>query len=149
MASSVFSYRDDPEVPDFPDDKPLIVFDGVCVLCSASAQYVLRHDPQGRFRLTAAQSPIGQALYRHLGLSPTSYDTFLLVEGGRAFFKSDAALRVAGQLGPPWSLAGILRVLPGFARDAVYDVVARNRYRIFGRRETCFRPTAGQARRFL
>ena len=65
MTSPAFSYRDDPAVPAFPDDRPLIVFDGVCVLCSASARFVLRHDEAGRFRLTAAQSSVGQALYRH------------------------------------------------------------------------------------
>ncbi len=149
MASRVFSYRDDPAVPAFPDDKPLVVFDGLCVLCSASARFVLRHDAAGRYRLTAAQSAVGQALYRHLGLSPDNYDTFLLVEDGRAFVKSDAALRVAGRLGLPWSLASVLRVLPAPWRDAVYDVVARNRYRIFGRRNVCFLPAAEHADRFL
>lgn len=149
MTSPVPSYRDDPRVPRFPDDKPLVVFDGVCVLCSASARFVVGHDPRGRFRLTAAQSPLGQALYRHLGLSPTSYDTFLLVEGGQAFVKSDAALRVAARLGLPWSLAAALRIVPRPLRDAAYDLVARNRYRIFGRRDTCFLPGPGEAGRFL
>jgi predicted DCC family thiol-disulfide oxidoreductase YuxK len=149
MTSPALSYRDDPDVPAFPDDKPLIVFDGVCVLCSASARFVLSHDEAGRFRLTAAQSPLGQALYRHLGLSPTDYDTFLLVEDGHVWFKSDAALRVAGRLGLPWSLAGLLGIVPRAARDAAYDLVARNRYRVFGRRETCFLPTADHAERFL
>ena len=149
MTLPAFSYRDDPGVPAFPDDKPLIVFDGVCVLCSASARFVLRNDDSGHFRLTAAQSPVGQALYRHVGLSPTDYDTFLLVEDGRALFKSDAALRVARRLGLPWSLVGLLGIVPRAARDAVYDLVARNRYRVFGRRETCFLPTADHADRFL
>ena len=149
MAAPVFSYRDDPGVPAFPDDRPLIVFDGVCVLCSASARFVVRHDAAGRFRLAAAQSPVGQGLYRHFGLSPTDYDTFLLVEDGRAFLKSDAALRVAGRLGLPWSLARVLRIAPRGLRDAAYDVVARNRYRIFGRRDACFLPAADQAWRFL
>ena len=145
----VFSYRDDPDVPAFPDDRPLIVFDGVCVLCSASARFVMGHDEAGRFRLTAAQSPLGQALYRHFGLSPTALDTFLLIEDGRAWFKADAALRVARRLGPPWSLAAIIQILPRALRDAAYDLVARNRYRVFGRRDTCFLPNADQAGRFL
>ena len=147
--TALFSYRSDPAVPDFPDDKPLIVFDGVCVLCSASARFVLRHDREGQFRLAAAQSPVGQALYRHFGLSPTRYDTFLLVEEGRAWFKSDAALRVVRRFRKPWSLAGLLHVVPGALRDGAYDVVAQNRYRLFGRRETCFLPSAEQAGRFL
>ena len=149
MTLPVFSYRDDPGVPAFPDDKPLIVFDGVCVLCSASARFVLRHDKASLFRLTAAQSPVGQGLYRHFGLSPTDYDTFLLVEDGRAWLKSDAALRVVRRMGLPWSLAALFRIVPAPLRDATYDLVARNRYRVFGRRETCFIPSAGDAQRFV
>ncbi len=149
MTLPVFSYRDDSGVPAFPDDKPLIVFDGVCVLCSASARFVLRHDRTRRFRLTAAQSPVGQGLYRHFGLSPNDYDTFLLVEDGRAWLKSDAALRVVRRMGLPWSLAALFRIVPASLRDAAYDLIARNRYRVFGRRETCFIPSDGDAQRFL
>lgn len=149
MTPPVFSYRSDPAVPPFPDDKPLIVLDGVCVLCSASARFVSRHDAAGRFRLTAAQSPLGQALYRHFRLSPSDLGTFLLVESGRAWFKSDAALHIVRRLGWPWSLVGLLRVLPRPLRDAAYDLVAKNRYRVFGRRDTCFIPTPDQAERFL
>lgn len=149
MTRPAFSYRADPAVPAFPDDKPLIVFDGLCVLCSSSARFVLRHDRHGRFRLTAAQSTIGQALYRHLGLSQADLDTFLLIEDGQAWFKSDAALRVAVRLGPPWSIAALLRVMPPRLRDAAYDVIARNRYRIFGRRQTCFLPEPRDAARVL
>ncbi len=144
-----YSYRDDPVVPPFADDKPLIVFDGVCVLCSSSAQFVMRHDPAGQFRLTAAQSPLGQGLYRHYGLDPTTFDTILLIEDGRLFQRSDAALRVAKRLRWPWAAASLLALAPRAARDSVYDLVARSRYRIFGQREACFVPTREQAGRFV
>ncbi len=144
-----YSYRDDPSVPAFPDDKPLIVFDGICVLCSASARFVMRHDPAGAFRLTAAQSPVRQALYGHYGLDPADYDTFLVLEGGRAFLKSEAALHVAAGLGWPRAAASIPRALPAALRDAAYDAVARTRYRVFGRRPTCFVARPDQAGRFV
>lgn len=149
MTSPAFSYRADPDVPAFPNDKPLIVVDGVCVLWSASARSVLSHGEADRFRPTAAQSPVGQALYLDMGLSPTDYDIFSLVEDGRVWANSDAALLVAGRLGLPWWLAGLLGVVPLAARDAADAIVARNRHRVFSRRETCSLPTADHAERFL
>ena len=109
----------------------------------------MRHDPAGLFRLTAAQSRAGQALYRRFGLDPDALDTVLLVENGAAFVRSDAALRIAARLGWPWAAASVLRCLPRRIRDLVYDAVARNRYRIFGRRPACFVPRPDQADRFV
>src|SRR5262245_55564829 len=102
-----YSYRDDPAVPHFADDKPLIIFDGLCALCSGSAQFVLRHDAPGAFRLLAAQSPLGQALYTHYRLDPTDYETMILIADGVAWFKSEAAIRIAQGLGLPWSRAAL------------------------------------------
>ena len=144
-----YSYRDDPGVPAFPDDRPLIVFDGHCGFCSGWARFVLKHDRRGRFRLLTAQSPLGQALYRHFGLETRDYETNILIDGGRAYFKSEASIRMAEGMGLPWSLAGVARVLPSSLRDALYGVVARNRLRIAGRTEACMVPTPDQAGRFL
>jgi predicted DCC family thiol-disulfide oxidoreductase YuxK len=144
-----YSYRLDPAVPQFADDKPVIIFDGLCVLCSASAQFVLRHDAAGAFRLLAAQSPLGQALYRHYGLDPVDYETMILIEGGAAYLKSEAAIRIACGLGLPWSLAAAFRIVPRRLRDAVYLWVARHRIRWFGARAICYRPDAKFAGRFL
>lgn len=144
-----YSYRDDPAVPAFPDDRPVFAFDGFCALCSASARFVIAHDPQARFRLLPAQSPLGQALYRHYGLDPVTLDSVILIVEGRAHLRSEAAIRVASALGWPWRLAGVLRLLPLPVRDALYDLVARNRFRLFGRRDTCHRPTPDQTARFL
>jgi predicted DCC family thiol-disulfide oxidoreductase YuxK len=144
-----YSYRADPAVPPFADDKPIIIFDGYCALCSGWAEFVLRHDAQGIFRLLPAQSPLGLALYRHYGLDPANYETMILIADGVAWLKSEAALRIAKRLGLPWSLAVVARVLPLGWRDRLYDVVARNRLRWFGSRTTCYRPEPGFADRFL
>ena len=144
-----YSYRDDPAVPAFPDERPVIVFDGHCGFCSGWARFVLRHDRKRRLRLLTAQSALGQALYRHYGLDPEDYETNMLIEDGRAWFRSEASIRMAERLGPPWALAGALRVLPRGLRDRLYGVVARNRLHIAGRTEVCMRPDPGDAERFL
>jgi predicted DCC family thiol-disulfide oxidoreductase YuxK len=144
-----YSYRHDPAVPQFLDDRPIIIFDGYCALCSGWADFVLRHDRRRRFRLLPAQSPLGHALYVHYGLDPTNYETHVLIAGGVAYFKSDAALRMAAGLGFPWSAAEALRILPARLRDAFYDRVAGNRFRLYGRRDTCYVPTSEDRDRFL
>jgi len=148
-ARAPYSYREDPGVPDFDDDRPVIVFDGHCVFCSGWAGFVLRHDRAGRYRLLRAQSPLGQALYRHYGLDPVDYRTNILLAEGRVWLKSEGTIRMAEGLGLPWSLAGVLRVLPRRLRDSAYEFVARNRFRIAGRQEVCYVPPAGMCDRFL
>jgi predicted DCC family thiol-disulfide oxidoreductase YuxK len=143
------SYRDDPAVPHFADDRPIIIFDGLCALCSGSAAFVLRHDASGAFRLLAAQSSLGHALYAHYGLDPTDYETMILVADGIAWFKSEAAIRIAQGLGLPWSLAVLVRIVPRAWRDALYVWVARNRLRWFGVRAVCYRGEPKFAERFL
>lgn len=144
-----FSYRADSAVPRFPDDRPIIIFDGNCVLCSRWAQFVLRWDTTRRFRLLAAQMPLGAALYRHYGLDPVDYETNVLLEDGRAWFKSEGSIRMFERLGFPWNAVIIMRLLPRGVRDRLYDVVARNRFRWFGTRATCFLPDPADADRFL
>jgi predicted DCC family thiol-disulfide oxidoreductase YuxK len=130
-------------------DKPLIVFDGMCVLCSANARFVLRHDRRRRFRLTTAQGPLGEALYRHFGLSTGDYETMLVVDKGRLLTESEAAIAIARGLGWPWKAAAAARIVPRRVRDALYRLVARNRFRLFGRRETCWAPSPADADRIL
>ncbi|HSC17192.1 MAG TPA: DCC1-like thiol-disulfide oxidoreductase family protein, partial [Gammaproteobacteria bacterium] len=121
--SPAYSYRADPTVPPFPDDKPVIVFDGKCVLCSRWARFVMRHDRDKRFRLLAAQTPLGTALYVHYGLDPLDYETNVLLEGGRAWLKSEGTIRMFERLGFPWSVAAAFRVVPRALRDKLYNVV--------------------------
>jgi predicted DCC family thiol-disulfide oxidoreductase YuxK len=144
-----YSYRRDAAVPAFPDDKPLIVFDGECVFCSAWVQFALKHDKDKRYRFLAAQSPLGAALYRHYGLDARDYETNILIEDGRAFFKSEGSIRMVAGLGAPWSALRILRLLPHGLADRLYEFVARNRLRIAGRRTTCFVPSPEQRNRFI
>lgn len=144
-----YSYRSDPAVPGFPDDKPVIVFDGYCALCSGWAAFVLRHDKAGKYRLLRAQSELGRALYVHYGLDPENYETNILIADGRAFVKSEATIRMAEGLSFPWSLMGLFRIVPRALRDAVYAIVARNRLRWFGTRATCYAPDPENIGRFL
>jgi predicted DCC family thiol-disulfide oxidoreductase YuxK len=144
-----YSYRSDPRVPAFPDDRPILIFDGHCVLCSHWVERVLRYDRAGRYRLLSAQSALGYALYVHYGLDPENYETNILLIDGVALFKAEGSIRVAVGLGLPWSLAGILRVLPRRLADALYEWLARNRFRLFGRRETCYLPRRVDQDRFI
>lgn len=144
-----FSYRDDPSVPGFDDSRPIIIFDGHCVFCAGWARFVLKHDRQMRYRLVIAQTPLGEALYRHYGLDTRDYETNLLIERGRAYSKSEATIRMLTGLGAPWSLASVLRVIPLVLRDAVYGFIARHRFKIAGRRDSCYLPTAKERARFL
>jgi predicted DCC family thiol-disulfide oxidoreductase YuxK len=144
-----YSYRHDPGVPHFSDDRPVVIFDGYCAMCSGWARFVLRHDRRDAYRLLPAQSDLGRALYVHYGLDPLNFETNILLEAGAASFKSEASLRIAEGLGFPWSLATIFRILPRDLRDRFYDVLARNRLRIFGKRQLCYVSDPRYADRFL
>jgi predicted DCC family thiol-disulfide oxidoreductase YuxK len=149
MHSEKSSYRMDPSVPDFPDGDAILFFDGVCVLCSGFVQFILHRDTRKRLRFCAAQSPLGQAIYRHYGLETRKFETNILLSGGTAFFKSDAFIESMSILGGWCRLAVVMRLCPGFIRDRVYDPIARNRYAWFGERSECFVPRREQADRFL
>ncbi len=144
-----FSYRDDPSVPDFSDDRPIIIFDGYCVLCSGFARFVTRHDRRAVLRLMAVQTPLGRALFRHFDLDPINFETNVLLENGRAWFKSAGTVRMFEHLGLPWSTAKVLRVVPPSVLDRLYDVVARNRLRWFGTQSECFLADPAHHDRFL
>ncbi len=138
MTSDPYSYRLDPNVPKFPDDRPVIVYDGFCALCSGWARFVLRHDRRAKYRLLSAQSQLGRALYIHYGLDPGDYETNMLIEEGIVWVKSEACIRMAEGLGAPWSLVICLRILPRSVRDRIYESIARNRMRFMGRRQACY-----------
>jgi predicted DCC family thiol-disulfide oxidoreductase YuxK len=144
-----YSYRSDPAVGPFPDDRPLMIYDGFCGLCSRAVQFVLRHDKRGQFRFLPAQSELGTALYRHYGLDAESYETFIVLANGIPSFASDAALDLLPWLGPPWSLGRIGRLVPRGLRDQFYFWIARNRMRFFGRSEACHLPAPEHRDRFL
>jgi predicted DCC family thiol-disulfide oxidoreductase YuxK len=143
------SYRTDPGVPVFPDDKALVVFDGVCVLCSGFAKFILERDRAFAFRLTTAQSALGQALYRHYGLDAQEYETNLVIADGRAYGKLDSVAVTGTHLGGSWRALALLRLVPRPLADWLYDRVARNRYALFGRTDRCMIPPPEWRERFI
>jgi predicted DCC family thiol-disulfide oxidoreductase YuxK len=145
VVAKAHSYRDDATVPRFDDARPIVVFDGVCVLCSSSIDFILRHDREAAFRFLVAQSTLGQALYRHYGLPAENFDTVLVIEDGRLHTRLDAVAAVLRRLPMPWPLMGFVRFLPDF----FYDLIARRRYRLFGKRDACLMPTPDLRARFL
>jgi predicted DCC family thiol-disulfide oxidoreductase YuxK len=126
----------------------LIVFDGVCVFCSSWVRFVIARDPAMRFRFTPVQSVYGSALAAQLGISVEAPETNAVVFADRAYFKSDAALEVLSRL-PGWRWMRALRCTPRLLRDGLYDWIARRRYRLFGRHDSCMVPTPELSRRFL
>ena len=124
----------------WPDDD-VILYDGVCVFCSRWVRFVAARDVNRQFRFTAIQSGYGARLAQAFGIDPDDPDTNAVVHGGVAYFKSDAALTVLGLL-RGWSWVRVLFAVPKPLRDALYNLVARNRYRIFGKYEACFVPDA-------
>jgi predicted DCC family thiol-disulfide oxidoreductase YuxK len=148
-ATEPFSYRNDPTIPRFPDDRPIIIYDGKCRLCSGFVRFVLRYDKNDCFRFIAAQLPLGAALYRHYELDPIDYETNILLDQGRPWLKSEGSIRMFERLGFPWSVLAVGRLLPLSLRDRLYNTVARNRLRWFGARKTCFLLDSEQAQKFL
>jgi predicted DCC family thiol-disulfide oxidoreductase YuxK len=120
----------------WPDDR-VILYDGVCIFCSRWVRFVATRDTAQQFRFTAIQSDYGRRLAETFGIDATSPDTNAVVLNGEALFKSDAALAVISSL-PRWRWVRVLGIVPKPLRDAIYNVVARNRYRIFGTYDTCY-----------
>jgi|SRR5262245_13668518 len=144
-----YSYRNDPAVPAFADDKALLVFDGVCVLCSGLARFILKRDKHLAFRFATAQSPLGQALFRHYGLDAKELETNLVLVDGMPCAKLDTVAAVGAQLGGAWRALGLVRLLPRPLADWLYDRVARSRYALFGRTERCMVPSPEWRNRFI
>jgi predicted DCC family thiol-disulfide oxidoreductase YuxK len=130
-------------------EPPVLIFDGVCNICSFGVRKVLEHDRDGIFRFAFAQGPIGRALKKQYGLTPGDLENVALVADGRCYVKSTAALKVLDQLPGPLRLMRVFWLMPRPIRDFFYSMVARNRYRLFGKRDTCLVPTPGQRGRFL
>ncbi|HEU4884873.1 MAG TPA: thiol-disulfide oxidoreductase DCC family protein [Longimicrobium sp.] len=128
---------------------PIVLYDGVCGLCDRSVQLILRNDRRGRFRFAALQSAAGRALLEKFGLSPEALDSVVLVEGERAWRRSRAALRIARRMDAPWPLLWPLMIVPRPVADFFYNLLARNRYRFFGKLDACMIPPPEVRARFL
>jgi predicted DCC family thiol-disulfide oxidoreductase YuxK len=131
----------------WPDDD-VILYDGVCIFCSRWVRFVIARDTTRRFRFTPIQSDYGTRLAKTFGIDPEDPDTNAVIHGGIAWMKSDAALTVLSHL-PGWGWTRVLFAVPKPLRDAAYSLIARNRYKIFGKYETCFVPDADMRARVL
>ena len=128
----------------------VIVFDGVCMLCSRWVDFVLRRDPHGRYKFAAMQTASGRALLFEHGIDPDDPLSFLLLEDKKGYTDTDAIVRILRGFGQGWKFIALLvSIVPRFVRDPLYRWIARNRYRMFGRRAACRVPTADIADRFL
>lgn len=131
-------------------ETPIVVYDAVCVLCCAGLRWILRHDKKSHWRFLAMQSQRGTAALTDAGISALAPTSFLVRYGGKSYIESDACLIIACDVGGIYaSLAAVGRLLPKAIRDAAYRLVARNRYRWFGRRQSCYVPTADESHRYL
>ncbi len=139
----------DPSVHEWTKHKRLILFDGVCNWCNASVSLTIAHDPAGQFKFGTLQSEQAQRILHDLNLPAHDYQTFLLLEEGRVYTKSAAALRVIRQLSKWWPLYYLCVLVPAPLRDVVYDFVARHRYGWMGRRAICRVPTQAERDRFV
>ncbi|WP_076792454.1 thiol-disulfide oxidoreductase DCC family protein [Chlorobium sp. KB01] len=127
----------------------IVIFDGVCNLCEFSVNFIFEHDTVGHFSFTPAQSPPGASLLKHFGINTSRLDTVVLVRGDRAFTRSAAAIEIASRLDMPWNLLTLFQAVPEFLRDVIYDLIAQNRYQLFGKKDQCMLPSEGLRRRFL
>ena len=127
----------------------VVLFDGVCNLCNALVRFVIARDPNAHFQFAALTSDAAKRLLQAAGASSALPDSVVLVDEGRVFIRSDAALRIARRLRFPWRLAYTLRIVPRGLRDRLYDLIVSRRYRWFGRRDSCLVPSPAIRKRFL
>lgn len=130
-------------------DHPIVLFDGVCNLCSGYVQFLIERDPESHFRFAPLQSELAEALLASTDLDEESLDSIVLVDDGKAYVKSDAVIQIGRHMGGLYRLLGPTKVVPRRLRDAVYDLVAANRYDWFGKKEQCMMPTPDIEARFV
>ena len=131
------------------DSDSIVLFDGVCNLCSFWVDFVMRRDEDHRFRFASLQSDVAQRLLNDAGSKQPPLASIVLIENGQLYRESTAILRICRRLAFPWHFFYVLIVFPSFLRDVVYRFIAKHRYRVFGKRDTCRLPTAQETDRFL
>ncbi|WP_034045233.1 thiol-disulfide oxidoreductase DCC family protein [Wocania ichthyoenteri] len=135
---------------DLPKHKKLILFDGICNLCNSSVQYVINHDKKNIFIFTALQSEVGKEVIKEFKIDTSKTDSILLYSPEKGIdYKSTAALKIANKLGFPQNLISVFFIIPPFIRNWVYDYIAKNRYKWYGKKESCMIPTPELKNRFL
>jgi predicted DCC family thiol-disulfide oxidoreductase YuxK len=133
-----------------PRDKKIILFDGVCNLCDSAVQMIIKHDAKDVFRFVALQSDLGQKIIQHLGIDAQKIDSIILYQPGFAYYyKSEAALEIAKNLGGVFYFAILFSILPTSFNNYIYDYIAKNRYKWYGKKEACMIPTKEMKAKFL
>lgn len=133
-----------------PKDKKIILFDGVCNLCDSTVQFVIKHDKKDVFRFVPLQSDLGKEITAYIGLDTSKTDSIVLYEPGKAYYyKAEAAMKIAKELGGIYSFLNAFSVLPSSLTNVVYDYVARNRYKWYGKKDECMIPTLEMRAKFL
>ncbi len=149
LTSAPYSFRNDARVPAFDDHGPRTVMDAQCGLCSKGARWIARRDSRQEFKIIPMQSDLGSALMRHYGMDPADPTSWLYIENGCAFTSLDAFIRVARRIEGIWTVVRVLRIIPPFLQDIMYRLVARNRYKFFGRTDMCNMPDLDVRERLL
>lgn len=135
---------------DFPKDKKIILFDGVCNLCDAAVQFIIKYDKKDDFRFVPLQSNLGQEIIKHIGIDTQKTDSIILYQPQIAYYyKSEAALEIAKHLGGIFYFASLFSILPTSFSNYIYDYIAKNRYRWYGKKESCLIPTKELQAKFL
>jgi predicted DCC family thiol-disulfide oxidoreductase YuxK len=130
-------------------DKNIVLFDGVCNLCNGAVNFLIDCDKSNRLHFASLQSEVGQEILQYYGLNTTDFDTFVFLNKGKLFTRSTAALEIVKTIGGFWSFLYIFRFIPAFIRDGIYNLVAKNRYKLFGKRNACRMPTPELKAKFL
>lgn len=137
-------------IENLPKDKKIILFDGICNLCNSSVQFVIEHDKKDIFRFVALQSDLGKSILKHIGIDSKNIDSVILYEPGIAYYyKSTAAIEIARHLGGFFHYGTIFKIIPTGIRNTLYDYIAKNRYKWYGKQESCWLPTDELKSKFL
>lgn len=128
---------------------PILLFDGVCNFCNDTVNFIIKRDPEAKFRFAALQSDVGQDLLKKHNLPTDDFESVILIHQNKVYLQSDVTVKILENLGGWWSVLAIYKFVPRFIRDTVYDFIAKNRYNWFGKKETCMIPTPDIKERFL
>jgi predicted DCC family thiol-disulfide oxidoreductase YuxK len=137
------------QLKDINQNYEIVLFDGVCNFCNSSINFVIDHDPEKHFKFAPLQSDIGQDILRKFNKNTEDFDSIILLKDNQLYQKSEAALEIAKHLSGFWKYLSVFSILPTFFLNFFYDIVAKNRYRIFGKSDSCRMPTAELRERFL
>ena len=131
------------------EGRHIILFDGVCNLCNRSVQFIIKKDKKGIFKFASLQSTVGKELLKEFELPEDSFQSFIYIKNDMAFSRSDAALEIAKMLNGVWQFVYFFKIVPKFFRDPIYNLIARNRYKWFGKKDECRVPTSKMKERFF